>query len=34
MWPNMRYKDFSDDIKKRNYFFQCKHAGRRKNRRK
>lgn len=34
MWPNMRYRDFSSDIKKKNYFFQYKHAGRRKNRKK
>lgn len=34
MWPNMHYRDFSNDIKKKNYSFQCKHAGRRKNRRK
>lgn len=34
MWPNMYYRDFSNDIKKTNYLFQCKHAGRRKNRRK
>ncbi len=27
MYPNMRYKDFSNDIKKKNYYFQCKHAG-------
>lgn len=34
MWPNMRYRDFSNDIKRKNYFFQRKHAGRRKNGRK
>lgn len=34
MWPDMNYKDFSTDIKKREYYFQCKHAGKRKNKRK
>lgn len=27
MWPDIHYKDFSRDIKKRTYAFQCKMAG-------
>lgn len=30
MWPDMHYKDFSKDIKKKTYLFQCKKAGKRK----
>lgn len=31
MWPNMYYKDFSGDLKKRTYMFQCKMAGKKKH---
>ena len=30
MWPNMYYKDFSKDLKKLTYLFQCKKAGKKK----
>lgn len=30
MWPDMHYKDFSKDIKKKSYMFQCKMAGKKR----
>lgn len=33
MWPNMNYKNFSADIKKQTYYFQCKMAGKHKKKR-
>lgn len=33
MWPNMNYRNFGNDLKKKTYQFQCKMAGKRKNRR-
>lgn len=34
MYPNMNYRDFSRDIKKLTYYFQCKHAGKHRNKQK
>ena len=32
MYPDMNYRDFSSDLKKITYYFQCKHAGKHKKR--
>lgn len=32
MWPDIHYRDFSRDLKKQTYYFQCKKAGKHKRR--
>lgn len=34
MWPDIHYKNWNKDNKKRTYYFQCRHAGKKRKKRK